>query len=332
MASYVAAVDLGGTKVRAALADLTGDILAEDVASTDPRGGRSVVEQTATLVRKLASQAGVDWDEVRVTAVGSPGAHHPATGAVRLAPNIARFGELDVRAELAGQLGHPVILDNDVNMAAFGEQWRGSARDHRDFVFVAVGTGIGMGIVVDGRLCRGAHGAAGEISYLPIGADPFDPAIHTRGALEEAVAGAAIAARYQEATGEQATVPTVFERAAAGDGSARAAVEDEARLIALAVVAVTAVLDPELVVLGGGIGSRAELLGPVRRWIGRLRTGGPVVTTSVLGHRAGLIGAIAVARGSLARDSLAQGSLARNSLAGDGAARIDTPERRREHR
>jgi predicted NBD/HSP70 family sugar kinase len=293
---YVVGVDLGGTKVRAALADLTGHIVAEDVVSTDPRGGTAVAEQIATLIRSLAAQAGVGWTDIRASAVGSPGAYNPQTGAIDLSPNISSFDSLDIRQELIQRLGHPVVLDNDVNMAAFGEQRMGGGRDHRDFVFVAVGTGIGMGIVVNGELCRGARGAAGEISYLPIGTDPFDPANQVRGALEEAVAGATIAQRYEEATGERVSVPTVFERAAAGDEHAVAAVEDEARLIALAVVAVGAVLDPEAVVLGGGIGSRVEMLGPVRRWLTRLGTYAPDVKTSLLGHRAALVGAIAAAR------------------------------------
>jgi predicted NBD/HSP70 family sugar kinase len=293
---HVAGVDLGGTKVRAALADLTGHIVAEDVVTTDPRGGTAVAEQIVTLIRSLASRAGVDWTDIRASAVGSPGVRNPETGAMDRSPNIPSLDEFDIRAELVRRLGHPVVLDNDVNMAAFGEQHSGSGRDHRDFVFVAVGTGIGMGIVVNGELCRGARGAAGEISYLPIGTDPFDPANQVRGALEEAVAGATIAHRYEEMTGQRVSVPAVFERAAAGDEHALAAIEDEARLIALAVVAVGAVLDPEAVVLGGGIGSRVEILDPVRRWISRLGTYAPVVKTSVLGHRASLIGALAAAR------------------------------------
>ncbi|MCW2641085.1 MAG: hypothetical protein JWP76_3391 [Dactylosporangium sp.] len=293
---YVAGVDLGGTKVRAALADLTGHIVAEDVVSTHPRGGTAVAQQIATLIRTLATQAGVEWTDIRASAVGSPGAYNPETGAIDLSPNISNLDALDIRQELIQRLGHPVILDNDVNMAAFGEQRMGSGRDHRDFVFVAVGTGIGMGIVVNGELFRGARGAAGEISYLPIGTDPFDPANQVRGALEEAVAGATIAQRYEEATGERVSVPAVFERAGAGDQHALAAIEDEARLIALAVVAVGAVLDPEAVVLGGGIGSRVEMLDPVRRWLTRLGTYAPAVKTSLLGHRAALVGAIAAAR------------------------------------
>ncbi|MEV6694411.1 ROK family protein [Micromonospora sp. NPDC051196] len=295
-AGYVAGVDLGGTKVRAALADLAGHIVAEDVLATDPRGGVAVAAQIDTLLRRLAVRGGVDWSDVRMTAVGLPGAPDPATGTVDLSPNVSDLGALDVRTELTRRLGHPVVLDNDVNMAAAGERWLGSGRTHRHFVFVAVGTGIGMGIVLDGELVRGARGAAGEISYLPLGTDPFDPANQVRGALEEAVAGSALSGRYQAATGEQVSVPVVFDRAAAGDQTARAAIDEEARLIALAVVAITAVLDPEAVVLGGGIGARVELVEPVRRWVAALSADLPLIKTSQLGDRAGLLGAIAVAR------------------------------------
>ncbi|QOC92156.1 ROK family protein [Micromonospora craniellae] len=293
---YVGGVDLGGTKLRAALADLTGHIVAEDVLATDPRGGLAVAAQIDTLLRDLAVRGGIDWSQVHASAVGLPGAPHPQTGAVDLSPNVSELGALDVRAELTRLLGHPVLLDNDVNVAAVGEWWLGSGRTHRDFVFVAIGTGVGMGIVLDGELVRGARGAAGEISYLPLGTDPFDPANQVRGALEEAVAGAALAARYRAASGRQASVPDVFDRAAAGDAGARSAIDEEARFIALAVVAVTAVLDPEAVVLGGGIGSRTELVEPVRRWVAALSAHTPVIKTSQLGDRAGLLGAVAIAR------------------------------------
>ncbi|MBQ0906931.1 ROK family protein [Micromonospora sp. U21] len=295
-AEYVAGVDLGGTKLRAALADLAGHIVTEDVLATDPRGGVAVAEQIDDLLRDLAARGGVDWSDIRASAIGLPGAPHPTTGTIDLAPNVSELGAIDVRAELTRRLGHPVVLDNDVNMAAAGERWLGSGRNHRHFVFVAVGTGIGMGIVLNGELVRGARGAAGEISYLPLGTDPFDPANQVHGALEEAVAGAALAARYRALSGEQATVPDVFDRAAAGDHGARAAIDEEARFIALAVVAVTAVLDPEAVVLGGGIGSRVELVEPVRRWVAALSADVPAIKTSQLGDRAGLLGAVAVAR------------------------------------
>ncbi|MBQ1044291.1 MULTISPECIES: ROK family protein [unclassified Micromonospora] len=293
---HVAGVDLGGTKLRAALANLDGRVVSEKVQPTDPRGGVAVAAQIDTLLRELAARAGVDWSDVRASAIGLPGVPDPSTGAIELSPNVSDLEALDVRAELTRRLGHPVVLDNDVNMAAAGERWLGSGRTHRHFVFVAVGTGVGMGIVSNGELVRGARGAAGEISYLPLGTDPFDPGNQVKGALEEAVAGAALAARYRAVSGEQASVPDVFDRAAAGDPLALAAIDEEARLIALAVAAVTAVLDPEAVILGGGIGSRIELVEPVRRWVAALSADVPLIKTSQLGDRAGLLGAIAVAR------------------------------------
>jgi predicted NBD/HSP70 family sugar kinase len=294
-AAYVVGVDLGGTKVRVAVADLTGQIVAEDVVATNQAGGLGLIDEIVDLAQELARRAEAEWRRVLVTAIGSPGVPNPQTGAMDFAPNIPSFGDLQVHDQFARRVGHTLLLDNDVNMAVRGEQWQGHGRTVRDFVFIAVGTGIGMGIVADGDIRRGAHGAAGEIGYLPLGADPFDPANQVHGALEEAVAGATVAARYQAATGEHLDVPAVFERANAGDAHALAAIEDEARLIGLAIATVTAVLDPDLVILGGGVGSRPELLEPVRRWTRNLRRQHPEVLTSGLGHRASLVGAIAAA-------------------------------------
>jgi glucokinase len=262
----VVGVDLGGTKLSAALSDLAGTVLRERTVPTDPRGGRVVIGQITGLARELLAEQG-GAGPLRALALGSPGALDRRTGAMAFAPNIPSFGDLDVAKEIAAELGTDVVLDNDVNTAALGEQWAGHGRGLADFVFLSVGTGIGMGVVIGGVLRTGANGAAGEIACLPLGADPFDRANQVRGALEEAV----------------------------GDAAAAAALDEEARLIALAVHSVTAVLDPGLAVLGGGIGSRAELLEPVRSWLGRLTERPVPLVVSQLGHRAGLLGAVALA-------------------------------------
>jgi predicted NBD/HSP70 family sugar kinase len=288
----VLGVDLGGSKVRAALADGSGAVLAEQVAATDGRGGRHVVEQIVGLARALARAARVDAARVRATAVGSPGAPDAQSGALDLSPNIEGLSSLSLRDELAGRLGHPVVLDNDVTAAAVGERWAGHARGCDDFVFIAVGTGIGMGIVSGGRVLRGARGAAGEIGYLPLGGDPFDPVNQHRGALEEATAGASVAARYLRATGRPATTPQVFDLAAAADSDAGAVLAEHGRLLALAITAVSAVLDPALVVLGGGVGARPELLAPTTSALAGLGKATVPVITTALGHRASVVGAV----------------------------------------
>jgi glucokinase len=293
--ALVLGVDLGGTKVRAALAAASGDVIAETTAATDPRGGRHVVEQIARLAGSLANTAGVVPNAVRATAVGTPGVPDASSGTLVLAPNVDGLADVSLRDDLADLLGHPVVLDNDVTAAAVGERWAGHARRCDDFVFMAVGTGIGMGIVSGGRVLRGAHGAAGEIGYLPLGANPFDPGNHYRGALEEATAGATVAARYRRATGCARTTPEVFDLAVQGDPVAAGVVTEHGRLLALAITAVTAVLDPALVVLGGGVGSRPELLAPVRASLAELGKAPVDVRTTALGHRASVLGAVNLA-------------------------------------
>jgi glucokinase len=338
-AGYVLGVALGGSMLRAAVADLGGVLLGEADEPTDRRGGREVLDQVCRLARAVAEAEDVPWTKVRAVAVGTPGVLDPASGLLNLAGHIPTFDGRPVRDELERELRVPVLLDNDVNMAVLGEHWQGLGRRSRDFVFVAVGTGVGMGVVVDGRIRRGAHGAAGEICYLPFGADLDLPASRAHGAFEAAAAAPALLRRYAEARaaapdGASAATPNgasgeasdgasdapaggavrpagnragggagaghpglaeLFAAAAAGDPVAKAVVDGEGRLLARAVAAVGAVLDPELVVLGGAVGARPEILTPTRRWLARLLPDPVPVHTSVLRHRAALIGALFLA-------------------------------------
>jgi predicted NBD/HSP70 family sugar kinase len=288
----VGAVDLGGTKLLAALADVSGHIIAEDVVPTDRRGGTRVIEQVRATLGRLADSADIPASALCSAAIGVPGAVDLTTGEVTHSPNLHGLDAADVRAELEKALGVDVVLDNDVNMAVRGEHSFGHGAGRSEFVFVAVGTGIGMGILAGGALLRGARGAAGEIAYLPVGADPFAPESRLRGALESAVAGASISRRYASRTGRVLSVPEIF---AADDVDARAVLDEEARDLALGIAAVSAVLDPGLVVLGGGIGSRPEFLAPLSSWLARVMQTPPRVETSRLGHRAALLGAVVCA-------------------------------------
>jgi predicted NBD/HSP70 family sugar kinase len=229
-------------------------------------------------------------------AVGIPGAVDPKTRRITIVPNIAGMTDFDFEAALTERLGFPMVLENDVNVAAKGEQVLGEGQHVDNFVFAALGTGIGMGIISEGRLIRGARGAAGEISTLPIGGDPFNASAYASGVLETSVGSAAIRARYAGSGGvDGVTVREIFERQ---DDAARMVIDEVARTVAVAIAAIAAVLDPERVIFGGSVGSRAELIDRVGYHLGRCMPVPPVCVISSLGNRAGILGAIAIAQES----------------------------------
>jgi predicted NBD/HSP70 family sugar kinase len=294
--ALVFGADLGGTKIHAALADMAGGIVSETLEQTDPRGGRHVIEQIARLSGSLAESAGVETRFIRVGAVGIPGAFNPHTKRLIMVPNIADFEQLAFEEELGARVGFPIIAGNDVNMAAKGEQWLGEGRSADSFVFIAVGTGIGMGIINERKIISGARGAAGEISTLPLGADPYDARTFKSGALESAISSAAICARYTALGGQgDLSVREIFDRIGSGDAIAIATIDEVARILAQAILAVAAVVDPEKIVFGGSIGVRTELVERVVHYLARCMPAPIECTISKLGSGAGLFGTIATA-------------------------------------
>jgi predicted NBD/HSP70 family sugar kinase len=292
-AEPVVGVDLGGTKLHAVLFDPARHRLLDRVERTDPRGGTAVTSQIAQLVTSLTKDAGSAGRPPRV-AIGCPGAPNPVTGAVGHAPNIPGWDRMNVPADLEARLGARPLVYNDVNLAAWGEHvWQPGGGG--DLAFVAVGTGVGLGLVLDGRTHAGSRGLAGEVADLPFGADPFDPANLVHGPLERQVSGGGIERRYHELTGRRRPVPEVFEAAAGGDKAAAQVLDELGRLLALALRAVRAIVDPATFVLGGGIGSRPETLAATRRWLTVTEGESLQIKTSTFGNRAAVAGALAAA-------------------------------------
>jgi predicted NBD/HSP70 family sugar kinase/biotin operon repressor len=291
-AAFVLGIDLGGTKLHIALADLQGVIVAESVEPTTGDGGAAVVTQIGRMADALLARAGVPPKRLRGAVMGSPGMVDPSSGAIVIAPNIAGLDSLDVRSALRARLGVDVTIENDVNLAAIGEHWRGNSRKARNFAFIAVGTGIGMGIFADGQLIRGARGAAGEIAYLPLGGDPYDARGIRLGTLETSAASAGIAARYVGLGGAPgSTVREIFDSLET-DEAARVTIDEVGRVIATAILAVHSVLDPEVVVMGGSIGARPELKLRIEAHLKRCMHEPVRIELSALGTRATLLGAI----------------------------------------
>jgi predicted NBD/HSP70 family sugar kinase len=296
-AGWVVGIDVGRAWVRAALADLTGEIVARRDERARVRSSHALISQLGEIAHALADEAGLRWRQVTFATIGSPGVFHPEIGQVALAHSLPGWGRQGLVEAVQRELGTKLAFENDVNLAALGEQWRGLGKGIANFLYLHVGTGVGLGIVLGGELYRGSTGAAGEIGYLPlVGTDPHDPRSRRRGALDE-VAGASGVVAAAERLGFQPplTAKKVFAAARRGDRAAARTVAEEAKRIALAVAAVVSVLDPELVVLGGGIGANGDLLlERVERQLASLSPFRPRVEVSALGEDAELHGAVSM--------------------------------------
>ena len=304
--ALVFGADVGGTKIHAALADMRGRIVSELVEPTDVRGGQHVIEQLARINGALASRAGLPAGRVLVGSVGIPGAFNLRSKRLFMVPNIADLEGSFFAEELEALVTFDVAVGNDVNMAAKGELWMGEGKGIDNFVFIALGTGVGMGIINERRILRGARGAAGEIATLPVGASGYDARTFHSGALETTIGSAAIRDRYEGAGGQQGlTVRQIIDRIEGGDRIAGATLDEVARTLAEAILAVSAIVDPERVVLGGSIGARTELLDRVRHFLPLCMRTPPECTISRLGSRAALYGTIASSL-DLLHDSLFQ--------------------------
>jgi predicted NBD/HSP70 family sugar kinase len=290
--AYCFAADLGGTKLAAAIADSRGGIVAELTEPTDPRGAMHVAEQIAGCAHKLAKTVGIEVARARHVMVGIPGAIDPRTGRVSLTPNIAGLEDFDILGFLRDRFGADVAIENDVNLAMLGEHALGCASHCRNAAFLALGTGTGLGLLIDDKLFRGARGMAGEIADLPIGRDPSSQIGVAGGTFELEVGSLAIVDRYRRQGGTAATtVRDIFRLLEQGDEVAASVLDTTARWVALAVVTLQSLLDLELTVFGGSIGVRPELYERVQRELPALFSRPIAIAPSRLGDRAGLIGA-----------------------------------------
>ncbi|MSO49811.1 MAG: ROK family transcriptional regulator [Acidobacteria bacterium] len=284
---YLVGVDVGSRTLRVALADLQGRVLARRQVPTDPAGGVAIVDQLCAVVREVFATTRRDPAKLYAVGVGAPGMTDVHAGRVIRAVNLAGWVDLPLRDLVEARLGAPVRVDNDANMAALGERWQGSARRVSDFVFLALGAGVGAGVVVGGRLHRGHHWYAGEISHMNLDMRQWQADFGDRGYLESHVGAAAIS------ESQHADAATIITAARAGDARAIAVIDQLAVYLGTAVANIVAVLDPALVVFGGGLSHAGDLLiEPVRRVVARIVPNMPAIGISSLGDDAQLMGAV----------------------------------------
>jgi predicted NBD/HSP70 family sugar kinase len=295
-AGLILGLDIGREYIRGALAGLSGEIRARSSVRARATSVRGRIGELVELADLLCSSAGVDRAAVTQTVIGSPGVYDPRRNSMQLTGGLYGWDRPAALAGLREAFGPSLVMENDVDAAALAEQALGHGREVDHFAFVHIGTGIGMGLVIGGQLLRGAHGVAGEIAFLPIGAGSGDDEreVRRRGELETVAAADAVV-RAARAAGMRGSVSarSVFEAAAAGDARAVGVVAEEARLIAKAVSVVIAVVDPSLIVLGGGIGQAPGFVDLVRAELERVAPVTPPVQVSALGTDAVVDGCLA---------------------------------------
>jgi glucokinase len=303
----VAAADIGGTRLRMMLADLNGAVLSswsttmlknqktpQAVCALIHGGLKSMCRETQTSIKKI----------LHLTA-GAPGITDVADGLVLSAPNLSDWVQVPLRDMLQQKTGIPVIVENDINLAAVGERWRGAAKNVDNFVFIALGTGVGAGIFVRGQLHHGAQWCAGEIGYFGVRGEKRDVMkVRQTGQLERVIGGIGIeehwlkllkrSGRPLDNEFAKLRASQIFDLAHEGDSLAVEVTTYAAALLADAVADIALLLNPEIVVLGGGVGSHVELCRLTETIIRRHEFAQPQLRSSVLGTQAQLIGAVSV--------------------------------------
>ena len=274
-AGHVAGVDIGEIKVRVAVADLRGDVVAERVAMFDGTERLPVIRRVA---RAALKDAGVARDGLLGACVGCTGAMDRASGRVLFS---SVFDEgFDLARALRGTLGPAIVVENDCNLAVMAERWQGAAAGLDDVVCVLAGERIGAGILVGGALLRGHAGAAGELAFL--------------GAYEAEHGAEGIGQLVRKLSGEPAEA--VFARAADGDAAALTIVARAERWAGVGIVTTAQIVNPELVVIGGGVARAGEvLLAPLRRRLEAMVRMPPRLAASPLAERGPLLGAVRLA-------------------------------------
>jgi glucokinase-like ROK family protein len=314
-AGLIAAVDLGATSIDVALTTLGGEIVVHRGEPADIRDGpRIILGRVKVLLADLLGERLADPPEVLSIGIGVPGPVEQAAGVLRSPPIMPGWDRFPIRSVFAGEYAAPVFIDNDVNIMALGEHWGGVGKGVDNMLFVKIGTGVGGGIIADGRLYRGTQGCAGDIGHICV--DPDGPVCScgNKGCLEAMAAAPAIAFKAERCAREglsstlsevlsergEISAKDVGEAASLGDYHALEIIKESGRLVGQMLATLVSTLNPALIVIGGGVANIGHsLLAEIRSTVYRrslpLATRNLPIVLSELDQVAGVTGASVLA-------------------------------------
>ena len=313
--SYTIGIDLGGTTMTAGLVNEDYEIVGKITWATRlPRPAEDLEKAMADLCREVAKQNGVDFSEVRYVGIGTPGSVNFTTGFVGYNTNF-NYYDWNLGTDLEALLGCKVYVENDANAAAFGEYIAGGAKGYKDAVVITLGTGIGSGIILDGKILRGFNFAAGEMGHTVIVKDGRKCNCGRHGCWERYASARALSEDTKAAMREHrdtimwdlvkdidhVNAKTSFDAMEKGDALAKQVVENWMEYVGCGIANVVNTFEPEVICIGGGVANQGEtLLGPVRAYVEKethdITTGRvPEIRACVLRNDAGVIGAAALA-------------------------------------
>ena len=310
MEKVILAVDIGGTKVAVGVVTTEGEILATLVEPTLQKGPAAGIQQITTLLEKVEQKADLKREQILGIGIGIPAVLERETDFIIWGPNLSGWRNVDLRGALANHFSVPVFIEYDGHTAILGEWWKGAARDYASAVSIIIGTGVGGGLVLEGSLIRGVSRLAGAVGWFSIdrGMEIDEVKAKALGSWEAQVAGPGITRRTKDLLNKsdrpsslrnlkkEISVKDIFAASLAGDELAQQITDETADLIGVGIANVVSIVNPEIVILGGSVGSNSGFMQPkitimLERYAQPISSRAVKLVTSQLGADAGLLGA-----------------------------------------
>jgi len=303
---YVLGVDIGRTSIRMMLCDLSGEILYTTTSKQETKQTKQgVLEQIDAEFESVLRGAGIQRKSLLCISIGIPGIVDEKEGKHRLAPFMIPFEEMRLDLYMREKYGIQTICSNSVDFGAIGEKWKGAGRDYKNIVYINYGIGIGCSLILNGELFSGTNGAAGEVGFMLPGVDLRRETFEEEGVLEKRIGGREIQQRMKQQPGlPYADIKELLSHADTEHFSGAGLVEDIKQQVGLLLVNLVSVINPEIIIMGGGIGRQLAIQFPdyFNRFLAAHVPYVPLLVPSALDEKANLLGAVAFALRNLHRD------------------------------